>query len=171
MLALFWILDIFILQSCSTFALPLIPFVMFCVPRLLNGNQLTGPLPEELGNLPNLDRIQIDENKISGPLPKSFANLNKTKHLWVSLKLYYIKSVLQWLTLLLLLFSLNFIFFTLWAVTWTTIQSVVKSHLSYPDYQVLFTCKLVIFLYICFICQYNLWDQWPSSTLHLQPSW
>lgn len=51
----------------------------FC--RLLNGNQLTGSLPEELGFLPKLDRIQIDQNNISGPLPKSFANLNKTKHL------------------------------------------------------------------------------------------
>lgn len=49
--------------------------------RLLNGNLLTGNLPEELGYLPNLDRIQIDENRISGSLPKSFANLNKTKHL------------------------------------------------------------------------------------------
>jgi len=49
--------------------------------RLLNGNQLTGSLPEELGFLPKLDRIQIDQNNISGPLPKSFANLNKTKHL------------------------------------------------------------------------------------------
>ncbi|KAK7844678.1 putative lrr receptor-like serine/threonine-protein kinase [Quercus suber] len=51
------------------------------VQRLLrDGNRLTGPLPEELGYLPNMDRIQIDENQISGPLPKSFANLNKTKH-------------------------------------------------------------------------------------------
>ncbi|KAB1211956.1 hypothetical protein CJ030_MR5G023736 [Morella rubra] len=47
---------------------------------LLNGNQLTGPLPEELGYLPNLDRIQIDQNNISGPLPVSFSYLNKTKH-------------------------------------------------------------------------------------------
>ncbi|KAG5233587.1 LRR receptor serine/threonine-protein kinase [Salix suchowensis] len=47
---------------------------------LLNGNQLTGSLPEELGHLPILDRIQIDQNHISGPIPKSFANLNKTKH-------------------------------------------------------------------------------------------
>ncbi|XP_065847821.1 probable LRR receptor-like serine/threonine-protein kinase At1g06840 isoform X2 [Euphorbia lathyris] len=48
--------------------------------RLLNGNKLTGPLPEELGFLPNLDRIQIDQNHISGRIPTSFALLNKTKH-------------------------------------------------------------------------------------------
>ncbi|KAF3794375.1 putative LRR receptor-like serine/threonine-protein kinase [Nymphaea thermarum] len=49
--------------------------------RLLNGNHLTGPLPEEIGFLPNLDRIQIDQNMITGPIPTSFANLNNTKHL------------------------------------------------------------------------------------------
>lgn len=49
--------------------------------RLLNGNQLTGSLPEELGNLVNLDRIQIDQNFISGTIPPSLANLDKAKHL------------------------------------------------------------------------------------------
>ncbi|KAK3188564.1 hypothetical protein Dsin_028125 [Dipteronia sinensis] len=47
---------------------------------LLSGNQLTGSLPVKLGYLPNLDRIQIDENQISGSIPESFSNLNKTKH-------------------------------------------------------------------------------------------
>ncbi|KAH9668500.1 putative LRR receptor-like serine/threonine-protein kinase [Citrus sinensis] len=41
---------------------------------------IEGSLPEELGYLPKLDRIQIDQNYISGSLPKSFANLNKTRH-------------------------------------------------------------------------------------------
>ncbi|KAL9316445.1 hypothetical protein ACSQ67_017446 [Phaseolus vulgaris] len=48
--------------------------------RLLSGNKLTGDLPEELGHLPVLDRIQIDENNITGSIPLSFANLNSTKH-------------------------------------------------------------------------------------------
>ncbi|KAB1222513.1 Calcium-dependent protein kinase 1 [Morella rubra] len=48
--------------------------------KLLNGNHLIGPLPEELSYLPNLDRIQIDQSSISGPLPISFSYLNKTKH-------------------------------------------------------------------------------------------
>ncbi|KAB1211957.1 hypothetical protein CJ030_MR5G023735 [Morella rubra] len=75
---------VLILQSCSTFAFYLILFVILYVSRLLSGNQLTGPLPEELGYLPNLDRIQIDQNNISGPLPVSFSYLNKTKHLDLS---------------------------------------------------------------------------------------
>jgi hypothetical protein len=81
MLAMFRILGILILQSCSTFALSLIPYVIFRVFRLLNGNRLTGSSPEELGYLSKLDRIQIDENNISGPIPTSFQYLNLTKHL------------------------------------------------------------------------------------------
>lgn len=66
-------------------------FLVSIASRLLNGNHLTGPLPDELGYLPHLDRIQIDQNHISGPIPASFANLNKTKHLWV----YFIKCTLR----------------------------------------------------------------------------
>jgi len=47
----------------------------------LNGNLLSGSLPEEIGYLKNLNRLQIDENNISGPIPKSFANLTSIKHL------------------------------------------------------------------------------------------
>jgi hypothetical protein len=47
----------------------------------LNGNQLTGHLPEELGYLPVLNRIQIDENNITGRIPLSFANLTNAQHL------------------------------------------------------------------------------------------
>ncbi|CDP01075.1 unnamed protein product [Coffea canephora] len=49
--------------------------------RLLSGNQFTGSLPEEIGYLENLERIQIDQNQISGQLPKSFSNLKAAKHL------------------------------------------------------------------------------------------
>ncbi|CAO2034677.1 unnamed protein product [Urochloa humidicola] len=48
---------------------------------LLSGNQFNGTIPEEIGFLPNLSRIQIDQNLISGPIPKSFANLNNIKYL------------------------------------------------------------------------------------------
>jgi len=47
----------------------------------LSGNKLSGSLPDELGNLTNLNRLQVDENQLSGPVPKSFSNLVYVKHL------------------------------------------------------------------------------------------
>ncbi|KAE8721084.1 putative LRR receptor-like serine/threonine-protein kinase [Hibiscus syriacus] len=47
---------------------------------LLSGNQLSGPLADELGFLPNLLTFQVDWNQITGSLPKSFVNLVKCKH-------------------------------------------------------------------------------------------
>lgn len=93
---------------------------------------------------------------------------------------YWIKSLLWWLSLILLFYLFFIICFPLsvlpsWAVTWITIQLVGKSRVNYPDYQGLFTCKLVIchslLHFITSHCQYNQWDHWPSSTLHLQASW
>lgn len=49
--------------------------------RLLNGNKLSGSLPDELGYLSNLNRLQVDENNITGTIPKSFANLSRVRHL------------------------------------------------------------------------------------------
>lgn len=51
--------------------------------RLLSGNQISGSLPDELGNLSNLNRLQLDLNFISGPIPRSFANLRRVQHLSV----------------------------------------------------------------------------------------
>lgn len=76
-----WALQFIVLFMRLFLLLNNVPIV--CICRLLNGNNLNGSLPEEIGFLPNLNRIQIDQNYISGPIPKSFANLNKTKHLWV----------------------------------------------------------------------------------------
>jgi hypothetical protein len=53
----------------------------FILCRFLSGNELIGPVPEELGFLPKLRIMQIDDNKLSGPIPLSFANLSQTKHL------------------------------------------------------------------------------------------
>jgi hypothetical protein len=51
------------------------------VSRLLNGNQLTGTLPLELGKLDELTRIQVDENQISGPIPPGFAGMTSLLHM------------------------------------------------------------------------------------------
>ena len=54
---------------------------MFGWYRLLNGNMLSGTLPEELGFLSKLNRLQIDLNNISGPIPSSFQHLISIKHM------------------------------------------------------------------------------------------
>uniref|UniRef100_M1CNF8 non-specific serine/threonine protein kinase n=1 Tax=Solanum tuberosum TaxID=4113 RepID=M1CNF8_SOLTU len=48
---------------------------------LLTGNKLSGSLSDQLGYLPNLRIFQIDENQISGRIPKSFSNLNSVQHI------------------------------------------------------------------------------------------
>ncbi|KAJ6765365.1 LEUCINE-RICH REPEAT-CONTAINING PROTEIN-RELATED [Salix purpurea] len=48
---------------------------------LLNGNKLSGSLPDELGYLSKLNRLQVDQNNISGPIPKSFAYMSSIRHL------------------------------------------------------------------------------------------
>lgn len=55
--------------------------VMHCLCRLLNGNKLSGSLPDELGYLWKLNRFQVDQNQLSGPIPKSFGNLVGVKHM------------------------------------------------------------------------------------------
>jgi hypothetical protein len=48
---------------------------------LLNGNLLTGPIPPEIAQLTNLNRLQLDENQLSGPLPPTLGNLTQVRHL------------------------------------------------------------------------------------------
>ena len=46
------------------------------VTRLqLNNNQLTGPIPAELGNLANLQRLFLYGNMLTGPIPAALGNL------------------------------------------------------------------------------------------------
>ena len=41
----------------------------------LGDNQLTGPIPPELGRLTNLERLQLFENQLSGPIPPELGQL------------------------------------------------------------------------------------------------
>ena len=50
----------------------------------LGWNQLTGPIPAELGNLANLERLWLSSNQLSGPIPAELGNLANLKELRLS---------------------------------------------------------------------------------------
>ena len=47
----------------------------------LRYNQLTGPIPPELGNLANLDRLFLLSNQLTGPIPPELGNLANLRRL------------------------------------------------------------------------------------------
>ena len=46
-------------------------------------NNLTGPLPPEVGNLSNLRSLLLEGNNLTGPLPSSLTNLQQLQHLHI----------------------------------------------------------------------------------------
>ena len=50
----------------------------------LSGNQLTGPVPPELGNLASLELLSLDDNELTGPVPPELGNLASLEELSLS---------------------------------------------------------------------------------------
>ncbi|MYB05916.1 MAG: hypothetical protein F4Y24_06145 [Gemmatimonadetes bacterium] len=47
----------------------------------LGSNQLTGPIPAELGNLGNLEELSLSRNNLTGPIPAELGNLDSLTEL------------------------------------------------------------------------------------------
>ncbi len=52
-----------------------------CTYILKKGNNLTGTIPPELGNLNNLEKLTFNRNKLSGNIPPELGNLNNLTNL------------------------------------------------------------------------------------------
>ena len=50
----------------------------------LSDNQLSGSIPSELGNLANLGVLWLDSNQLSGPIPSELGNLANLYSLWLN---------------------------------------------------------------------------------------
>jgi Leucine-rich repeat (LRR) protein len=50
----------------------------------LTGNQLSGPIPAELGNLSSLEQLSLDSNQLSGPIPAELSNLSSLWYLFLN---------------------------------------------------------------------------------------
>ncbi len=50
----------------------------------LDENDLTGPIPSELGNLTSMERLYLDENDLTGPIPSELGNLTSLVRLALS---------------------------------------------------------------------------------------
>ena len=52
---------------------------------ILQYNNLSGPIPGELGSLIGLTRLDLDGNNLSGPIPSELGNLGNLTDLWLDL--------------------------------------------------------------------------------------
>ena len=51
---------------------------------VLFSNDLTGPIPPELGNLTSLEELRLEGNDLTGPIPPGFGNLTSLTGLYLS---------------------------------------------------------------------------------------
>lgn len=73
-------------------------FKTFCFDRELYSNQISGKIPEELGNLTDLVSLDLYLNNLTGTIPSTLSKLQKLRFLYDHLSfILRSKSVLTFL--------------------------------------------------------------------------
>lgn len=52
-----------------------------CLCRLLQNNEITGPIPAVIGKLDKLQTLDLSNNKLTGEIPSSLGNLKNLNYL------------------------------------------------------------------------------------------
>lgn len=53
------------------------------MPLVLRGNNLTGPIPPEIGSLDSLEHLDLAHNPLNGPIPPELGSLARLKRLFL----------------------------------------------------------------------------------------
>lgn len=59
------------------------------VCRLLQDNNISGPIPPELGRLAKLEEVDLSDNLLSGEIPSSLSLLRSLQYLYAPLHAHY----------------------------------------------------------------------------------
>ena len=54
----------------------------------LQGNDITGEIPKEFGNLTSLTKLDLENNRLTGEIPVSLGSLTKLQFLYVILSAF-----------------------------------------------------------------------------------
>ena len=87
--------------------------------RILHGNNLVGPIPNEIGKLKYLKVLDLGKNQLSGPIPPQLGNLTSLVKMYMEFDILFLQ-----VCLCLVLFCFRFFTFCLFVLQKSSVQWV-----------------------------------------------